>query len=419
MHTPSSLVPYRSLPAVVALVLLWIATGAVRSQPSFPGAGQDVNANVRVYPLDVWSPRVGPGGAAGLVVNNLGRQHAQWLVTAAPALHEQVGTFSFASANPRRAEQYVLYDAWARHTDRRWFYGLGPGSKEASRLAFDQTTLRARLRAGQSLLNGHLHLQPRVKLQYHRLSDIGSDLSLLRPRSQDHLNRLRPDATPGDEQLGLRVGTAVQLDTRNDLLKPTQGVLLQVEWDHYVALDDSGVDFDQVDINASGFVPFGGAHRLAVQGRLALTVSQGSVPVPFYQLPTLDGSLVPGWNRSRFVGADRLLSSVLYRFPLIDASGLLQLEGHVGLHAASVYDDIGNQFEASLSFEDPLSETDATYPLRPAASAGLHFGVPLRERTVVELAVGLSPEGVSGVRFTFSTDILTSRSPHHSSRALR
>jgi len=403
---------------ICAVLFLGWAVESATAQPKFPGSGSNLNANLRVYPLDVWGPRAGAGAAAGLVVNNLGRQHAQWLLTAAPAAHEQVGTFSFDSANPRRARRYVSVHTRALHTDRLWFYGLGPASRSSSRLAFDHTAVRTHLQAGQAVLGQRLRLQPHATLQYHRITDIDGT-SVLRPPSAAHLARLQPGRDPGREQIGVRLGASVQLDTRDDARRPTEGLLLQGIWDHYVSLDDSGLDFDQLDLNAYGYVPLGGAHRLALQGRLAVTFERDDVPVPFYQLPTLDGSLVPGWNRSRFVGADRLITSALYRFPLFDVSGLVRFEGHLGIHAASVYDDIGDQFEASLSFDDPLPAQETTFPLRPAISAGLQFGLPLRTRTLVELALGGSPEGVSGVRLTFSRDLSLTRPPHHTSRSQR
>jgi hypothetical protein len=119
------------------------------------------------------------------------------------------------------------------------------------------------------------------------------------------------------------------------------------------------------------------------------------------------------------VASDRLLASALYRFPLLHYERLLTLDGHVGVHLAGTYDGIGDQFSATVSFEDTVVPDGSTRPLRPSASAGLRFAMPRREHVDVELAIGVSPEGVSGVRFSLVRSLRALRPPHHSSENIR
>lgn len=404
------------------IVLLSLLAPPANGQARFPGSPSERAVNARLYPLDFWGPRVGFGAGAGLVVHNLGRRGSKSLLTVAPAQHEQVATLSVASGNPRRARQYVLLDARTLHTDRHWFYGLGPTSAEEARESIERSEARVRVRSGQSFLDGRLTLQPHLTVSLHRLTSL-PDLSRtdLDTRSQTHLQSFSDEVgRPGPQQTGLRVGLDVLYDTRDAPgFRTTRGSLLQGSWSRYLDIGSSFVHFDQVDLDAYGYAPLAGAHRL--EGRLAATVtrSRGEAPVPFYMLPTLGGQVVPGWARSRFVASDRLMASVLYRFPLAHIRDLIQLEGHMGLHAANVYEEMLSEASLNLTFDRALPSELSSVPLRPAASAGIHLGLLFRDAPSIDLAVGLSPEGLTAVRFTFTRALQTLRPPHHVAGSVR
>jgi outer membrane protein assembly factor BamA len=214
------------------------------------------------------------------------------------------------------------------------------------------------------------------------------------------------------------VGVDVRFDTRDEEEVPTRGLLLQGTWDRYAPISGPDIRFDQVDLDAYGYVPLGGAHRLAARASVTLTRSRSDVSVPAYLLPTVGGAVVPGWARGRFVAPDRLLASALYRFPLLHYDRLVTVGGHVGIHVAGVYDRLGDQFAPTISFDDP-SLRPGDRPLRPSASLGARFAMPRRPHTTLELAVGVSPEGVSAVRFSFGRPLQALRPPHHTSAPLR
>lgn len=410
------------LRSIFLTAVLLVGVGGLQSgcaQGSFPGSGTDLNANFRVYPLDVWGPRVGPGIGAGLVVHNLGRRHAQWLLTAAPALHEQVATVSFASANPDRARQYVVASARALHTDRRWFYGLGPATSDDARLSFRQKTGRAQIGAGQTFWDQRVHIRPQLTLQHVRTTGHTGTPTALPRRSQRHVERFRDGESPGARQTGIRTGVMVQYETRPSAPPTRSNVQVQGKWDRYKDLSGTSVMFDQFDVQTLASIPVSSRHRLRLRASLVRTWSRDTTPVPFYERPTLDGSVVPGWARSRFVGNDRLTATARYEFPLVDVPPLLALNGHLGIHAAGIYDDVSDQFAPVLSFDHTLSSEAATYPLRPSASVGLELGIPMRPRSAVDVALGVSPEGLSAVRLTIDHPFSLARPPHHTSRSLR
>ena len=386
----------------------------------FPGAPDEAGLNGRLYPFDTWSPRVGAGVGAGLVVHHLGRRHAQALLTAAPARHEQVVTAAWASANPERARQYVLIGARGLHTNRDWFYGLGPRSGLDARQSIERATAWVQIRAGQQVFDQRVLLQPHVRLSTHRVDRVPSpSSSALDAASRRHLQQLANDRIGplSPTYTGLRVGLDVQYDTRPQGEVPsTRGVLLEAGWARTVALTSSFLRYDRVDLSAYGFLPLGGRHRLVGGLSMAHTGARGRASVPYYQRPMLGGARVPGWARHRFVDSSRLIGHLLYHFPLARPLSVLRVDGHLGLHAASVYDNVFTDAALALTFDESPAPDESSVPLRPAASVGLQLGLSFRQVPAVDLALGLSPEGVTGVRFTLRQDLQALRPAHHQLR---
>lgn len=407
---------------LVALLLvgLLLGPGVASAQVDFPGAPGEPGVNLRVYPLDLWSPRVGVGLGAGVVLHHLGRSNAQGLLTFAPARHEQVATAAWASANPRRARQYVMIDGRGFHTNRDWFYGVGPRSSPDARQSIERSALQAQIRTGQAFLDHRFVVQSHIGLSAHRIDRITrpSDPDLT-SRSQTHLRQLSNDdlGVVGREQTGVRVGVAARFDSRPREARPTRGVRALAQWSRYLDVSSSLVRFDEIDLAVHGHLPLGGSHRLSSRLRLTLIEPRGRAPVPYYLRPTLGGSLAPGWARHRFVDSDRFIGSALYRFPLARVAKVVTLEGHLGVHAASVYGQFPSDAAFDLTFDERLDPTLTSVPLRPSTSVGVHMALSFRQAPSLDLALGVSPEGVSGVRFTFRQDILTLRPPHHDIRS--
>ena len=374
-------------------------------------AARGPSVNVRVYPFDVWGPVAGWGGGLGLVVHDGLRAGDQTLLTLAPAVHESVTTLSYASASPVEATTYVLTDVRARRTGRQWTYGVGPASSDDSRLGVEMDDAWLRLRLGHWRFDRRVLIQPEVRLRRHVVHGTYVDRSPVRPEQTAALPGLNDPAFDGD-QWGVQAGVNAAFDTRDRHRGATRGVLVQASWMRYAELSSGDVQIDRLTAGAYGYVPLSGSHHVALRLQAAVSTDRGDHPAPFYLLPKLDGRLVPGWAPERFFGADRLIGSILYRFPLVRLRDLFGLDGHLGVHAASVYNDLGEQFALDVSFDETVA-ADGSVPLRPAASVGVRLDPLFRDETYFDLALGLSPEGVTGVRLQFTRTLDSVRPPHH------
>lgn len=413
MHTSFSFfarAPFRrfgtgpSWRTVLLVAALWFVAGSAWGQVGFPGAPEEPGVNVRLYPTDVWGPRSGIGVGVGLVGHQLLKPDDLWLLTAAPARFEQVGTLSFTSANPRRARRLFQVRIRGLHSDRGW---IGPW-------ALERSALHARLQAGQVFFGRRLLVQPHLTLVHNTVTGVQERSGISRP-SQPAVG---PVPSPREKShTGVRAGVDLRLDLRDRPLITTRGLMLQGTFDRYVPVDGARLRFDQFDLDAYGYVPLGGFHRLAIRGALTLTSQRDEARVPIYMLPTLGASTIPGWARAQFVGPDRLVGSLLYRFPLYRLEQVALLEGHLGVHLGSVYQDVGDQFRPAVRF-DEVEEPGAP-PLRPAASIGVRAAMPFRHRSTIDLAVGVSPDGVSAAQITVVRRLQALRFPHHAADPVR
>jgi len=416
--------------------------------------GEAAWVNLRPYPFALWGPRVGFGGGAGVVLNDLVDRGDETLLTVAPAQHEQVYTLSYATAAGhalREKEQWLMIGGRHAYTTRDWFYGFGPASSPGSRVAFDLRTFQGHIRIGQrlfdeSLLGGSVRTQAFVRLEHYRLYD--ADL----PRFTDAPDEgTAPSPTPTGRTLsyardvaslatsavtqgasfttsGAIVGADVAYDRRDRVHLTTRGVLLQASSERWIPTGGEGFAFWRTDLDAYGWLPIYGRHRLALRFRLSQTHevdgatrfadSAAADDLPHFVLPRLDGRDAPGLARSRYHGRDVLVASAAYEFPIRTILGF-RVEGHVGAYAASAYDDIGEQFEFSFDDAESLSGRRATYPLRPTVAAGLRVGPQFRDDTYVDVAVGRGPDGFSAVRFSLVRRIGQPRPPHHTTNHWR
>ena len=416
MHTDSSFVLRFAVPSpdgasmarlLFVLGLLCTASTSVEAQ-SFPGTPDEQQAvNYRAYPTDFWGPRAGPGVGLGMVIHNLARPHDHWLLTAAPARHEQTATFSYASANPRTARRFLLVDAWGLHSNRDWY-----GPPEA-RITLEHRSYRTRIRFGQTAFERRLLVQPHVSLEGHRVDDRTGPASGVPPAG------VRGAIPRSSETFrGVRGGLDVRYRSAPGAGRASSTVQLHVGWEQYAGLDDPAVRFDRVDVGAEGILSVYGVHRLVGRVELTTTRPRTSTAVPILLLARLDGTLAPGWARGRFVDRDRLIGHLLYRFPLWSVGEVLALEGHAGAHLAGVYHDVGEQFTTDVEFADP-DPTDPARPLRPSVSLGVRLSAPIRPTATLDLALGLSPEGVSAATFSFRQRLQALRPAHHATDSFR
>jgi hypothetical protein len=374
--------------------------------------------NLRVYPLAVWGPRAGFGGGAGLVVHNPVGTGTQALVTVAPARHDQSGTVTLATTGDvGTARRFALLDARIRHTDRQWFYGLGPASSDETRATLDLWSWNVRLRSGLRFWDRRLLVQPHVRVTQFRSGGVEGRTASPAPDLSDHLADLSgPGGVVADALTGIVVGTDAAVDTRDRASAPVRGLLVQGSAERFTGFDAGDPTFDRFSGEIGGWIPLGGRHRITLLASAHLTRQRSGSVVPFFLRSSLDGRRIPGYARDRFVDNDRFAAGALYRFPLYEYGNVFAIEGHAGVHAGSVYRNLFDQFDLSVSFdESPVSRDRASepVPLRPAVSAGIRAGPLFRDQSFLDLAVGVSPEGVSGVRVTFIQPLTPLRQPHH------
>lgn len=369
--------------------------------------GESLDLGLRVYPLAFWGPQSGVGLGAGLSLKHLGWDGSQLLATALPAAHRGVYTLGFATADPYTTPLYGLLDLRVEANGRQWYYGIGPATSADHQIAVDLQSAHARLRLGGYIVPQTVLLQPHVGIAYHftrsfRNVDDGA-VDALDPASRAALlsgaGRL---SGTGDRQTGFTYGFDAVIDTRDLHDRPHRGVMLQARFERYTELRDADLQFNQYEANVSGYLPLAPHHTIALRAQGAVTDAEGTVPIPFYLVPRLDGRAVPGLRRERFFGNDLVLLGASYQFPLHRWLDLFKVEGRVGLDVASVYNDVFDEFEASISFDETLSAPRAQYPLRPAASLGLRLMPLFRDEVYVDVAVGISAEGVTAVRFRFT-----------------
>lgn len=402
----------RSCLLTCALLLVLTAPSA-EAQPDDPAP---VDVQPRIYPFALWGPQGGFGFGAGLSVRNLGWSGSHALLTAKPAVHRGRYTLSLATNDPYTSPRYGLLDLRYERNGNQWYHGLGPGASKNHRVGLDLTTLAARLRLGAYPIGRALLIQPHVGVLHHQTHTVRNEdsgaIDALDPRSRTALQSAS-GALPRteDRQTGLVVGLSVALDARDRRVVPRRGVHFQGTVRRYHELRSANLRFDRYNLDVSGYVPIADYHRLALRARAALTDPHGNTPLPFYLLPTLDAKTLPGYSRDRFFGPDLVQFRLAYHFPFAHVQDLFITEGWISLDAGSVYNDIFDEFELNMSFDDDIPSTQARYPLRSGASIGLRIAPLFKDDLFFDAALGFSPEGVSLISLGFTSDLRTLRLP--------
>jgi len=397
--------------------------------------------NLRPYPLAIWGPRAGFGGGLGLIVHRVTSRDDELLLSAAPAVHEQVYTVSYTSDADREARSYLMIHGRHAYTDRDWFYGFGPASSPDARTSFSLRTIQGGLRWGHRLWNRALIVQGHGRVEHYRLygarppEPTANDPARTAARSYAQAitdgQSARRSTGAALSTTGGVLGVDLAFDRRDRQAFTTRGLLLQATLESWIPVGGDDLSFWRSDVGAYGWIPLGRRHRIALRAHLSqilspngdvgeLSTGTGAVSygLPHFLLPVLGGHTVPGLQRRRYAGNDVLMAGLTYEFPIYTDFGFT-LEGHVGGHLASVYDDIGSQFELSVDGTRRLGPQRERYPLRPAFSAGVRFGPLFRDQSYVDVAAGRGPDGWTMVRVSFTRSLDRARPPHHESNHWR
>jgi len=378
--------------------------------------------NPRPYPANVWGPRTGIGLGLGLSVHNLGRSDSQGLVTALVGRYQQVGTVAWAPQWDHRQLGFTVLEGRVFHTKRDWLYGVGPFPGDDTRLELHRTQLRGGVR-GRYLPFGTdaLRLHAQVHVVHDRIYDQQNDDDNAYSRwdagARAYLlafGRTRTGDTRTRSLTGVRPQLGLSFDTREREHGPRRGFLAHWQTGRYLDVE-GGAAFWTHEANLAGHLPLSETHTLDLTASARIARSATDQPVPPMYLSALEAFQMPGVARGRFRARDRVLMGARYRVQWRNVGGLLTVEPYAGGHAGAVYTDVFEQFAVDATIErTPTPSSDV--PLHVSGYVGLRLAPTFRDTTWLDVAVGLGPDGVTGVRLSFTPTFRHLRPDHHNDR---
>lgn len=390
------------------LILLLALVLATLTSPTPPAADTTAAPEGRFSVLlrPIWSRTSGFGIGAAYQVDHVGGAGTRLRLSAHPNQHTGRYSVTYTTGEVRKAPLAGTFNLFYETVGRQWFYGLGPSSRESALVRVERSRREAEARLTLSPPGTAFFVQPRLRLVAHHVAGFRDHRRGAFERmdlgGRQHLDDLL--ATP--ERTGLWVGLAGGLDTRDAGARPRGGVLLQGEVSRFAPLTPDLASLVRVDIAAHGFFPVGASGVLALRGVAAVTAQGAGTPAAFFQLPTLNASLLPGYEWDRFFGNDLLSLSVEYRHLVFAGFNLAGLEALGAVHAGSVYDDLFEQFTPAVTFEHDVAARPGRYPLRPALSVGARVIALSSDAVYLQGVYALSPEGSGTSSFGFVVDLL-------------
>lgn len=399
--------------ACTAFILLlgagtFLLTDAAAQPESSDAASPELDASFRLFPAPLWSRSAGFAAGVGFEVENSLRPYDRLLVAAKPGQHLGRYSATYFAGDPARQALYGLANVYFETTGRRWYYGAGPASSMRDRIAVEKRMIEAELRGGIQVLGRRLFLQPSWAFHRQDVRDVRNwderALMRLSAASLRHLDAAS-GSLPGTSALqrGISYGTAAGLDLRDRPYRPRRGVLLQASMRRFRFQEPGNLRFERYAVGAYGYLPLRGG-VLSLRTLLELTEADGDVTLPFYFLPSLDGRTLPGYAIHRFFGNDLFALTVEYAVPLFQFANVVALDALFSAGAGSVYDDISEQFEARISFDDVFDDGAGAYPLRPSAATGIALESDARGWDV-RILLGWGTEGLRLVKFGFVHDV--------------
>ncbi len=366
-----------------------------------------IRTSFKVYPSPLWSRSSGFAAGVGYEIRNLFMTRGRLLLTAVPGQHRGRYTATYFAKDAFTDPLFGLANIYYETAGRQWFSGLGPASRSGNKVAVEKVRLEGELRLGFQPLNRTLLFQPFVKYIRHESKQFRDwdDGAIGRLDSESLQNLEFATVGPSDGvQEGASYGLVAGIDMLDRPVRPRSGLLFQGSLQRFTFGSPNGLEFDQHEIHLYGFIPVLSG-IIALRGVTVLTDQRGTTPIPFYLLPSLHGRVLPGYSWDRFFGPDLLALNVEYIYPLVDAYGLLRLDGLLAVGAGSVYEDLFDQFAAEITFTGDLERGRESYPLRPSITAGFDLYRENRTGFDLRVLVGLGTEGISLVRFAFMRDL--------------
>jgi outer membrane protein assembly factor BamA len=341
--------------------LLTIALAVVSSFPPGvaaedpPADGAPYKARLIGVPFIYYSPETKLAFGGGGVFNfRVGRRKEEMRTSS---------VWAYASYNMARQfhvlvkpEVYLKRNDLFAHADIRYerspqlFYGVGNDMPRSAEESFTPRILTVQVGLKRRVV-GHLF----AGLQYEF--------------EQLWMEKVEPDGILDTAGLvGSRGGTfngfgiSLDWDTRDAVLYPRKGVLIQTSADGYISLAGGDLSYTSVKLDVRRYMAVGAHAVLAVQAYLHATAGD----VPFHRLALLGGeTLVRGYYKGRFRDKGLLALQAEYRVLLTKRIGVV---GFAGL--ADIFPGFGD-----FRFEK----------LKYSLGSGLRYMINTRDGTNVRL----------------------------------
>jgi hypothetical protein len=274
---------------------------------------------------------------------------------------------------------------WSRNNDRRlqgliaWqkfplpFYGIGAGAPEQNKETYTPTGLEVAATV-QQRLRGSWYAVGTARFLSQRIT----------PDSGAGALATNGNIVGRDGGRVGEIGAGVLRDSRDYVFNPTRGTFAQASFVTSGSFVGSEFDYDRLRVDFRRYVPFAGAHVLAVQALLIGT----SGDAPFDQLALVGGGdIMRGYTRGRFRDDWLSAAQVEYRSPIRRRLGVVAFAGvgQVSEQASALFDS------------DDLDER-----LLPTYGAGVRFQIDARQRTAVRVDYGRGRDNASGLYIGFN-----------------
>lgn len=359
-----------------------------------------VRGGIRVYPGAFWSSTMGVGLGLGYAFSGITGGSSSLLLVAKPSVRRGIYEASYVTRYPYRGRPYFGAALYYEDNGRTRYYGIGPFSSSRERVFIEDRFLESRLTAGWYHRRRRLLVQPVVEIT-HAVVDS------FRNGHENAFDRQDDDA---------RDRLLWSLGSRRNETYAAFG--LEGGW-YFVRRPiraGSGVQATLVRVQPltnsdEGFWRASGMLLIdeAVAARRVLlrvaveTIIDPHERIPYYMLPKMGGTLLPGYARDRFRANTTFAAIAGLVQPLFGLTGVAGADAVVLIGVGSSYDAFSREFTARVSFERDLDPGERA-ALRPSAAAGLRLYAGERPLAVTVL-VGVSPERTSVVTFRLHRDI--------------
>ena len=353
----------------------------------YPQATDSTQLRITLLPEALWSPTFGFGTGIRITKPYVITPDDQIRLTLAPSQRRQWVELAYNRGTYR--SQFTFDRNMART-----FYGTGPASIPEHDLLWPLLTLNQRL---------YVHYpMGRRGIVFH--AEFRHDYSLRPPSSlpSPYTRNVMLTWLLNHRAISSLAGTLMgYLDFRDTSAFPRKGFFSMLLVRALGQLPHTRFSFLQAGWAHYQFVSPTPSTAVAFRSLLVDTWPVGKAPVPFFLLPTLDYTLLPGYSRYRFAGNDLLVFSLEGRTIVKNLWDVWIISATLGVHAGNTYDSWIQQALPWPSWKIHVSPDRNRYPLHMGMSLGLRIFSRRPERILMNAVWGISPENLSFAILSF------------------